>query len=552
MKLQIELGIAESGDPLLLDLDRLMTSKMLVQARSGGGKSYLLRRIVEQCWGKAHVIVIDPEGEFVSLREKFDIVVAGAEGDVPLSPQSAARLAELVMKNHVNIVCDVSEMTPDDRCLWVKNFFEALLRTPKDQYHNTLVAVDEAHLFAPESGHGSSVSLPAFRDLMARGRKRGLCPILATQRLGKLNKSVAAEALNILIGGTTVDVDRERAAETFGISRAGKSAFFTTLRGFDPGEFVAMGPAFPSSDPYRFKSGPVQTSHSQAMGGFKKASARRVADEFAAFLKELQEAPEAPAEASPDKDLVQSLRNRIQALEKEKSETQARELLLNGELRKAKELLASISNLLKPVSEVEKLAPCPSPPEPAMQVSKSEKPAPSPGSVTVRVPSSSPFITGDFKPGKCHKLILGALAQYPDGCDLQCLAVSSTYMVSGSFKNCLSELRTIGIIEGENSALIKLSDKGRELWRHSTIVVPIGEDLWNYWLNHFGKCHRAIMTTLRRGRTMSINDLAVESHYEISGSFKNCLSELRTAGIIDGKNLSLIFFTPTICRAIGH
>jgi hypothetical protein len=44
-----------------LDVDALLRTRMLVQANSGKGKSWLLRRIAEQLFGSVPVIIIDPE-----------------------------------------------------------------------------------------------------------------------------------------------------------------------------------------------------------------------------------------------------------------------------------------------------------------------------------------------------------------------------------------------------------------------------------------------------------------------------------------------------------
>ena len=80
-----------------LDLDRLLETKLLVQANSGGGKSWLIRRIVEKAYGKVQIIILDPEGEFSTLREKFDFVLAGKEGETPAEPKSASMLAGCLM-----------------------------------------------------------------------------------------------------------------------------------------------------------------------------------------------------------------------------------------------------------------------------------------------------------------------------------------------------------------------------------------------------------------------------------------------------------------------
>jgi hypothetical protein len=63
--------------------------------------------------------------------------------------------------------------------------------------------VDEAQLFAPAvagevSDEARKLSLGAMTNLMCRGRKRGLAGVIATQRLAKLAKNVAAEASNFL------------------------------------------------------------------------------------------------------------------------------------------------------------------------------------------------------------------------------------------------------------------------------------------------------------------------------------------------------------------
>jgi DNA helicase HerA-like ATPase len=87
-----------------------------------------------------------------------------------------------------------------------------------------LVVVDEAQLFAPAvagevSDEARKVSLGAMTNLMCRGRKRGLAGVIATQRLAKLAKNVAAEASNFLMGRTFLDIDMARAADLLGMER---------------------------------------------------------------------------------------------------------------------------------------------------------------------------------------------------------------------------------------------------------------------------------------------------------------------------------------------
>ena len=73
------------------DIPELLVSRLLVQANSGGGKSFLLRRLLEQGFSKAQEIVTDIAGEFATLREKFGFLSWSAS--MARLPRISARLA---------------------------------------------------------------------------------------------------------------------------------------------------------------------------------------------------------------------------------------------------------------------------------------------------------------------------------------------------------------------------------------------------------------------------------------------------------------------------
>ena len=85
-----------------IDLEKLIDNRLLVQANSGGGKSWLLRWLLEQSHGKVQQIVIDLEGEFSTLRENFDYILAGKDGDTPADPRSAGLLARKLLELNVS------------------------------------------------------------------------------------------------------------------------------------------------------------------------------------------------------------------------------------------------------------------------------------------------------------------------------------------------------------------------------------------------------------------------------------------------------------------
>lgn len=227
------------SDDISIDLDKAIESRILVQANSGGGKSYTLRRFIEQTFGKKQIIILDPEGEFGNLRSKFDFVYIGEGGDAPAEPRSAALLARRLMETKANAIIDIYELG-SKRSEFVKNFMDAMVNMPKELWTDCFIILDEAHKFAPEKGQGESVALSSVVDMASLGRKRGYCLVPATQRPSKLSKDVVAECNNKLIGRASLDIDRKRSAEELGFHTKEE---ILSLRDLQPGEFYVFGPA---------------------------------------------------------------------------------------------------------------------------------------------------------------------------------------------------------------------------------------------------------------------------------------------------------------------
>jgi type II secretory pathway predicted ATPase ExeA len=63
MKTEVELGVvlasAGPSGPALLDVSELIATRLLVQGNSGSGKSYLLRRLLEQSAPYVQQIIIE-------------------------------------------------------------------------------------------------------------------------------------------------------------------------------------------------------------------------------------------------------------------------------------------------------------------------------------------------------------------------------------------------------------------------------------------------------------------------------------------------------------
>lgn len=268
---EIASGVEVRNSPVRVDLAKLIVSRLLIQASSGSGKSYLMRRLLEQTFGHVQQIVIDVEGEFASLREKYDYVLGAKEGgETSVDPRAASLLATRLLELRASAILDIYELNEHQRLAFVKAFLDSLLNAPRKLWHPVIVAIDEAHKFCPQSHEVESSE--AIMALCSRGRKRGFCAVLATQRLSKLHKDAAAECLNKVIGRTQLDLDVRRASDDLGFVNKQQRH---QLRLLHPGEFFAFGPAIklgatPVTSIVRMKGAAVSTTHPQAGGRIQK------------------------------------------------------------------------------------------------------------------------------------------------------------------------------------------------------------------------------------------------------------------------------------------
>ncbi|WP_144097153.1 helicase HerA domain-containing protein [Croceicoccus sediminis] len=310
MKAEIVIG-EEAGRPVQIDMEELLATRLLVQGNSGSGKSHLLRRLLEESAGMVQQIVIDPEGDFVSLADEFSHVVVDAAS---YSQGELEALGARVREHRASVVLALEGLEVEQQIKACAIFLNALFDAPREHWYPALVVVDEAQMFAPAAAGEMAedtrrLTLSAMTNLMCRGRKRGLAGIVATQRLAKLAKNVAAEASNFLMGRTFLDIDMVRAADLLGMERRQAER----IRDLQRGSFVGLGPAV-SRRPVTVKIGPVRTGNKAAVSGLMPLPEAPKAD-MAALLTDslIEEAaakppPPPPARtAPPAKDLAETM-----------------------------------------------------------------------------------------------------------------------------------------------------------------------------------------------------------------------------------------------------
>ena len=553
------IGQIIGGGRLELDLPALVDTRLLIQANSGGGKSWLLRLIAERAG--IQTIVLDNEGEFASLREAVDVLLVGASGELPANPRHAALLARRLLEFKVSTVVDLYELKLAERRRFVKLFLESLIHLPRDLWRPTLVILDEAHIYCPERGSGEAESTEAVVSLMSQGRKRGYAGVIATQRLSKLHKDAAAEANNVIIGRTWLDADQVRAGDALGLSKAGR----VKLRDLGQGEFYAFGPALGKPGVVHFRTDQVRTTHprpgqrhlltapapSQAIRGVlgkfadlpQEAEeelrgldeARRRIVELERQIKRLKIASPAPQidQAAVDRALRSAVERERVAWQRKLEKGRARFRQMVAALASTGQSLEKIKELLEQTEREWLTQPTANTAPPFSANHRPErrtKPTNDRVAPTENLDGSPKLVAGERK-------ILTALAQYPDGRSKVQVAVLTGYAATGGgFNNYLGALRSRDLLKGDGESLT-ITEAGIQKLG-SWEPLPAGSTLIDYWRGRLGKAERLILETLTEAYPagLSKEEVAARSGYEANGGgFNNALGRLRTLELVHGR-----------------
>lgn len=526
------------GSNINLDLKKLIDTRLLIQANSGGGKSWAIRKLLEETNGKVQQIVLDIEGDFASLREKFDYIYAAKNGDISISPKVAGILARKVLELRADIICDLYELKQIERIRFVKLFLDEMINAPKELWKPVLVIIDEAHIFAPEKGHAESAS--SVIDICTRGRKRGYCAVLATQRLSKLHKDAAAECNNKLIGRTGLDIDVKRVADELGMGT--KEAI--TLRDLEPGEFYIFGPAL-SRRVVKEKIGSVVTKHPEA----GSRSIHHTPEPTAKVITILSKLSDLPKDAEHELQDKASMENKIRELTLEVKRLQTQKPKLSDDeikdlkgvacTRFAEAMHDLRESIYKKIGELDqrflKSLGIKNPPEIKIKYNLStvsDEPIKLPPDKTISI--SAVKVNGSFN--KCERSILGFLyAKHPNSFNkVQIGAMTGYSNGSGGFNNALSHLSQSGLIIRQGDQISVPSNELDEIYG---IIQQDGNVDYklDQWISKLRKCERAIYEQLLEcpENSFTKDDIADATGYSKgSGGFNNSLSKLSTLGLI--------------------
>ena len=289
----------ETNEAFCLKTKDVVASRTYIASETRFGKSHTCRKIVEECFGQVGIIIIDPEGEYASLREKYGFIIIGR--DIPIEVETetvktttAEFMAQQVLNAGASAIIDLSVIEDFDAG---KEYVDSFLRrffhlqtTAKKPY---LVIWEEAEDFAPESGApGTRTCLETAITYARRGGKRGIGVIYVGHRPAWISKGILSQCPNKAIG--RIESTDMKALEDY--ARIPGSIIESLVpKTNEKGETLSPGPSRGEfyfvgdwvEKPTFVKVGPVKTTHLGASPDIIPPSPKEIEDVIASSLKGL-------------------------------------------------------------------------------------------------------------------------------------------------------------------------------------------------------------------------------------------------------------------------
>jgi hypothetical protein len=162
------------------------------------------------------VVLVDPEGEDWGFKAEYEILSVGKSRhcDLDVKPEQSLVLVDRLLDDGLPIHLDFSGTEPGETIDFCMHFFQALWDKEDEVRRPVVVFLEEAHLFVPQQGiadagvKGSNHFLHLFKNIVLRGRKRGIGVVLVAQRSSAVNKDVLTQAANAILHKVNHPTDR--------------------------------------------------------------------------------------------------------------------------------------------------------------------------------------------------------------------------------------------------------------------------------------------------------------------------------------------------------
>src|SRR6266702_2265498 len=220
-------GVRADDDTRLVDADEPLTTGVFVVGIPGSGKTVTLALFLEQYITQFHlaVVIFDIAGDWKSIVE---------DGICPRGlialPEAMPSMAHVV-KRRMQVVIDLQQCRRSGEAFinyelagqliakTIKDLMNAQSAIDPHKRLPCLIGLDETHLWAPQNppSYLSPVTAQDLLDTLTvvatTGRKYGVVPFFAAQRIPKVHKDVIAGCETRIFGKADLDNDIKRYRE---------------------------------------------------------------------------------------------------------------------------------------------------------------------------------------------------------------------------------------------------------------------------------------------------------------------------------------------------
>lgn len=543
------------SEALGLPLEAVTQTFGIIAVR-GAGKTYTASVMCEEMLTAGlQVVVLDPLGVWWGLRASADgkgpglsiIVLGGEHADAPIEPTAGETIADFVVDARQSVVLDLGLMRKSQQQQFVTDFAERLYHRNRQPLH---LFLDEADSFAPQKPlPGQQRMLGAVEDLVRRGRARGVGVTLITQRSAVLNKDVLTQ-VETLVAMRTISPQDMDAVDAW-VKRKGdpkrRDQFLNALPSLPVGTAWVWSPGWLGAfKQVRIRRRRTFDSSATPKVGGRAVEPKRLAEvDLKALAQRIQSTIERARQNDP-----KELRRRIADLEAQLRKVERVEVpaLKDGQLKRLERLAGhlkdTVDSLSKAAGEIVTVLSVPAPvgdgrrPFSVGAQRREVTPRRDPGGEGARY-----SLPSEIRLGKPERLILAALAQYPQGRSVQQVALLTGYAANGgAFRNPLGRLRSAGLIDGRGH--LRITDAGLRALGPVDPLPPPGPALVEHWMQRLGHAEREILSVLVHAypKALPITEVAAratssrgQSYDPDGGAFRNSLGRLRTLGLIEGR-----------------
>jgi len=193
---------------LNLSLEDVIGQCIAILGIRGSGKSNTAGVIFEELLQHNYPLsIVDIEGEYFGLKEKYEVLVVGTgEGvEIEIDAHCAGEIAQLSMEQNVPVVLDLSGFMSEERTELLKAYLSSVWNLAGRLRKPYIIGIEEAHEFIPQGVKNELKEMIA--RIALRGRKRGLGGIFVSQRSAKVDKDVLSQAGMLFLHRVVHEVD---------------------------------------------------------------------------------------------------------------------------------------------------------------------------------------------------------------------------------------------------------------------------------------------------------------------------------------------------------